>query len=150
MSQAFICFSNYSQLMDDSCCKALSLIFLINFICSSSNVKKQQAQAENIEWLIDAYGRMAWLLPHPLPLASVYSTAATHRNTDGGGGGARSQTYGRKKAWSSINHSTIFGRNSSEVPGNNKKTVAKCACISYWCTIIYLYNEYCMRCLTRV
>ncbi len=35
--------------------------------------------------------------------------------------GARSQTYGRKKAWSSINHSTIFGRNSSEVPGNNKK-----------------------------
>jgi hypothetical protein len=68
-------------------CKAMSLIFLINFICSSSNEKKQQAQTENIEWLIDAHGRMTWLLPHPLPPASVCSTAATHRNTDGGGGG---------------------------------------------------------------
>jgi hypothetical protein len=59
---------------------------------------------------------------HP-PASSVSKQAlpATHRKTEkqrqladvrGGGGGGRAKSYDSEKAWSSINHSTLYGLGS--------------------------------------
>ncbi len=74
-------------------------------------------EAESIEWFIEAHAFLRSFdlaARPPLPPLPSVSRPATHRKTDkdrqladGSEGGRGAESYDRKKAWSSINHSIL-------------------------------------------
>jgi hypothetical protein len=95
---------------------------------------------ESTEWFIEgrlSRGPLIWFLAHPLPRSRQKARPATHRKTEkerqlahgrgGEGGGRGTESFYRKEAWASTNHSIL-----SAPPPSQELVRKKRYCRKWW------------------